>query len=237
MSAYLNAIAPQLQQRIKENCPSITNFVVKQEWPKRMGDSISTIVYERATNLGFAPFSHTLRSYKLQHSAIESDSTSEEDVDTFVETVRYCWETRIQEEIARLVDHKYLVVKEPERYLEGCQIIALNNLPRTNLFGRLVYPFETSSDGKCLINKKFYDCPRRVAWFHSDSIHFMFPDLDNWAGLVRFTDTHDYPRFRCVMTVAAKPVHTELGCVFTIIPRGFRGSLYQLMWYLLGISH
>lgn len=233
MSAYLNAIAPQLQQRIKENCPSITNLVVKQEWPKGMGDSISTIVYEPTTN----PFRHTLRSYKLQHSAIESDSTSEEDVDTFVETIRYCWETKIQEEITRLVDHKYLVVKEPERYLEGCKIIALNNLPRTNLFGRPVYPFISSPDGRHLINKKFYYCPRRVAWFHPDSIHFMFPDLDNWAGIVRFTDTNEHPRFRCVMTVAAKPVHTELGCVFTIIPQGFRGSLYRLMWYLLGINH
>lgn len=81
----------------------------------------------------------------------------------------------------------------------------------------------------------------QVIFFHPDAMHFLFPDLNKWAGEVIYRNIPNPVSnpdgnigfFRVLMTYAAKPVRPDCGAVVTMIPTGLRGRLWYWSWKLV----
>lgn len=232
--------------------------VVRKEWPKELDSKISTLVFSRVVAPTATPVKHTLREYRLQNFALQSGYIPDEASARYVfdtleglkKNTETVWENRFCHDICRLIENREIREHEDE-VPPGPDLISLEYAPRKSLFGRTILRHRRTSLASGFhveLNPKYDRCPRQVLDFHPDTVHFLFPDLSKWAGEVSFKEvpkwqgeTDEYPYvgrrfFRVVMSVAAKPVRTDLGTLYTILPSGVRGWLYKVVWKLLGVK-
>jgi hypothetical protein len=199
-----------------------------------------------------------VRSYQLQRSAVISetfdvkDGLSPSGEKSFVSSIVYIWKSRFREELARIVDHRPIVRRlpdvpyilddcYPEWINPDCYVEWLKESPRTSLFGKTVLRYSPSQNGEYRIfNPKYDQCPKQLLIYNAETAYFLFPDKDRWIGEVAFREStfngDGKGHFRWIGSSATQPVRTDQGALITILPRGLRGLLYQIVWKLLRIK-
>lgn len=215
--------------------------VVKAEWPKESGYNIF---------IGACAPASAVRTVSLKHSAIESpricldDLRLAEDVNKtikdvercFVANLKYLWKITFRRDIINTIQKHSIA-----RYADGPALFDLE--PRkVNFFGKEVRPYLAERQSqRQLINPKYKRAATQYVEFNPDIVHFLFPDLNQWAGNLTWRNVLDSEHnieggigfFRVLLSYAAKPMRPDLGSVTTVPPPGFIGTLWYWAWKLV----
>lgn len=242
--------SPQLMREIQSKLDGpYIDCVVKAEWPKET--TIQRVEFESVSVPSAEEIHCEERTYRLQHAALNFPTICLEDIRFVwafeevvknmericVENIRWVWKNTFRRAIISAITTRRVSRKKP------LHPVLSDLLPRkVNFFGREVSPyFACAGAGKWQIDPKYKRAATQYVEWHPDIVHFLFPDLEKWAGELQYRnipDTETNPDgnlayFRAVMTYAAKPVCPDLGSITTVPPPGFLGTLWFWAWKLM----
>lgn len=245
--------------------------VVREAWPKEEGcvhrievENDLPVEKQLGTQLraselmANASYGVTEYTIRLQHAAVNSPDICLEDLrqdwhvnsvldrvyGSFRESLGLIWRNTFRDAVIKFTSrHKVLrnlrALPEPDAD-EVMATPGLTQERRLNFFGKVV-PAYLSGDGRTVANPKFKKAARQVVYFHPDTVHFLFPDLDSWTGQITWRNIPDAqcnPNgqigfFRAAMHHAVRPVIPQYGRVFTVVPPGIKGFFWYLAWKLI----
>jgi hypothetical protein len=215
-----------LQRKIQDTCEAgyWGSRVTKAAWPKANN---TFVIHEKITGPPVtAEFGIREYAFHMKHTAIETGGIGPENERSLAENTKYLWETTFQREYHALIENRYV----RQGYSDTNE-----PLPRRiNFRGQQVLPFV--SDGfRRVENPRYKRAAIQEVYFDPDTVHFLFPDPDKWAGEVVYREIPDAPPFfRIICRYAAKPVRPDLGLVVTVLPPGLKGTLWRWAWKLVG---
>lgn len=213
-----------IQRRIQDECEAgyWGSRVAKAAWPKANN---TFVIYQEATGKSLEEMGIREYTFRMKVSAIETGGVGPENERSLAENTKYLWESTFQREYLALVENRcvrqgYSDTDEP--------------LPRrVNFRGREVLPF--MSDGfRRVENPRYKKAAIQEVYFDPETVEFLFPDPDKWAGEVIWRQSDDREFYRIICRYAAKPVRPDKGLVVTVLPPGLKGTLWRWAWKLVG---
>jgi hypothetical protein len=168
---------------------------IKREWPNEIG-TFAVLSSPQKCAQPECCIAHVVREYRLQHMALESPDIKASGTDA-EDSLKFnacnVWQRAFRQDLLRLLQTRSVRMHGlPPSLYEGRRI---------DIFGREVHELmvkrpswlqrllgQTVPGYPLVTNPKFRKAAQQFIRFDPDSVHFMFPDLKNWAGKVTFQE-------------------------------------------------
>lgn len=244
---HVPPLMKQIQSKLDYGC--YIDSVVKDGWPKE--STVHRVTFTPVCLPTAEKVHYEERTYRLQQAAIQSPNICLEDLRftwaiedliknierLFIHSLEWLWHTTFRRDIIRITQTHRVARWKP------LHPIMFDLLPRkVDFFGKEVSAFVPGEGKKkYCINPKYKRAATQYVEFHPDIVHFLFPNLENWAGELQYRNFLDVEHnsndrlafFRIMMQYAAKPTRPDLGSVTTVPPPGFLGTLWYWAWKLV----
>jgi hypothetical protein len=170
---------------------------IKREWPTEVG-TFAVLSSPQKCAQPECCIAHVVREYRLQHMALESPDIDGNDSQAAEDSLKWnacnVWQRTFRQDLLRLLQTRSVRRHGlPPSLYEGRSI---------DIFGREVHELmvkrpswlqrllgQTIPGYPLVTNPKFRKAAQQFIRFDPDSVHFMFPDLKNWAGHVSFHES------------------------------------------------